>query len=169
MEGKGTDRKTLEELLSQYREVGVQGCPITLTTPEAMGSAAVGRAMLRRADAMIPIAERVERVKERAKGGRRRKGAPVEPAAPPVLDEAAAFFEASCEVATLAVAATLIKEGERHPSGDRADAGRLVRLALAEAGKGADVMTLPLVAAALELCGFVPGAEGEGEEGGPPA
>ena len=76
------------------------------------------------------------------------------------------------EVAVLAVAATLVVGDEVHPSGDRMQAARLVRLAV---GDAADVLFgSDLTKTALELCGVMPApkAKGKGKaegKGDPPA
>lgn len=79
----------------------------------------------------------------------------------------AEMYEAACECATQAVAATLLLDGHKHPTGDRTVAGRLVRLAVADE---TDVLFgSDLTREALELCGMTPNP-GKGEDGqDPPA
>ena len=165
----GTSRVILDELLAQHREVGIgDGVGVTLTLPDQVAAAGVGRAMMRYNNGLLTLPEPLKAPPKGPRGGKGRGAKDRRPPDPVTMEHAALLFEASCAVATKAVAATLIVEGERHPSGDEATAGRLVRHALAVAGKGADVLTLPLTAAALELCGFSPDL-GATEEGGPPA
>ena len=129
----GTNRKVLDELLSQTRTVGMPGgSEIVLTTPTQSALAGV-----RNASAELD------------------------------LTDANATYAGLCHVATLAVAATLILDGEAHPSGDEVVAGRLVRLAVD--GEEDVLFASDLTRTALELCGVLePGRKGEGGES-PPA
>lgn len=123
-----TDRQVLDELLSDVRVAGVQGAEVLLTTPGQEAAAQV------RALAM-------EAAPPDSKGKE------------PGAAELRRYYAAASELAVCAVAATLIVGDEKHPSGDRVQASRLVKVAT---GDGVGVLGTDLAKKALELCGLMP-------------
>ena len=138
-----TSRQVLDELFADRKLVGVAGCEIYLAKPSAEMRSAVHIAHAELQDHVLARPKDEEQDMEWTR-------------------KSVALHE---RVATLAVAATFIVEDEAHPSGDMAQAGRLIGAACETDDGVVPSMRTDLVREALLLCAIIlPPLPKEGEE-----